>query len=87
MFMITRMNPNFNTDSRTLEQRKIHIEELSLQEIQERYLRLIQIINPEHKCVCSDLSEVRAGDEKACAYHARRVSWIIHQARQDFPPS
>ena len=82
--MMYPMNSNLENYTKH-ELRVQHVEELNIEEIRARYLRLLDAIDPETKCVCVDPSEVSAGEACACGYHANRLSWIIHQARIDFP--
>ena len=61
------------------------VEGLPENEVRRRFVSLLEAIQPDIDCICSDLSEVAEGEAVACAHHSSRVGWIIHQARQLSP--
>lgn len=61
------------------------VAELPEQEVRDRFVRLMEAVNPNTECSCSDLSQVAEGEARVCAYHSSRAGWIVHQARQLLP--
>jgi hypothetical protein len=61
------------------------VEELPEEEVRKRFTSLLEAVNPQAECMCSDLSLVAEGEAARCAYHTSRVGWIVQQARQLSP--
>jgi hypothetical protein len=61
------------------------VEELSDEEVRKRFVALLEAVNPNEDCICSDLAQVDDAGVRICAYHTSRVGWIVHQARQIMP--
>ena len=62
------------------------VETLSVEEVRERFVKLLEAVNPSVECICSKLDQVMEGEQHTCAYHESRVGWIVHEARNLMPP-
>lgn len=74
-------------DEREHEELVRAVEILPDKEVRRRFVSLLEAVNPQANCICSDLRQVNAGDTHSCGYHTSRVGWIVHQARQLMPPT
>src|SRR4051812_17972017 len=61
------------------------VEVLPEDEVRRRLVALLEAVNPQIDCICSDLSQVNEVDARICGYHTSRAGWIVHQARQFTP--
>jgi hypothetical protein len=72
------------TDHEKLEQA---VEALTDVDVRRRFVSLLESVNPEANCACSDLGQVTESEARVCALHHSRAGWIVHQARQLDPRS
>ncbi len=55
------------------------------EEVREKFVRLLEAVDPGADCICSDLRVVTEDEVQTCALHTSKVSWIVHTARLVIP--